>query len=728
MGSPVRFGQYFRLVHNVFFRSKRILAFYLLLLILATVKYLRPGATSITIHNYGSYDIVSQRSKFNNPIFADWIVENKNYLDMDLESKCKQYFHAVDPKANNKIPGNDLVDLEYHQNYQFSNWVYKKKKWLRERRKTLRTELRKENPKAKITKEHEILMMKQFDEASKAVSEYELQVMNEVDHLKVFGKCFIDNDNISKQNDQLCSLFERKLYPWMSKRLPRFENWKGDLLPENSIPVYDEEKYNAYSKALTGCFLDNIKAMSNGKGLVIPVLPNDQTNQVEHIIRLIQTLRALKNELPVEIVYMGQDLNVVNRKRLIEAARTEISSFPESYQAYFKSISKSDDVPNFVSTTNYPKQDLWFVDLLAVKNKLQHPLVAKANAFNSPSFVLLLATIFNSFEEFIVLSSEVIPLVEKFDQYLFKQQSYKENGIKLFKKPSYYQLKMKRYDPGFHEISSFIKNHLMPSNDMARFFGLNKRKPNIHSTGRILDEGFASLLDPSLMVINKSKVLNGLLLSCNLQIYKILEDRFKMNHLAINAEYIWLGQEVSGVSSRVNFNNNFGVAVGVVTPQANIPKNLATHSQEICSSSWGQLDDTDDYTLLYVTDHQLEKWHLNEKSFEAALKQKYSIQTTEEDASLTGSELYDRTFAKSPLFIDAVMNPAVVKRPIPPEESKEPHLAWMPSEDFGGDKGATWWCAYNIVGSVNAGYLGKFVDYNDNVKAKFRFIIDVWLM
>lgn len=689
----------------------------------ATVTYLRRDTSTVALPKYGTFDVLAARSRLRNPVFADWLTSNDDYLSLDLEARCRHYFRALDPKANKKDPGHDLVDLQYHETFSYTNVAYKKKRWIGERRIGLRRELRNQGYKGKLTADHEQLILKQFDEASKLLSEYEFQVMKEVDHLKVFGQCFLNN-NVSVLNEQVCSLFERKLYPWLSGKLPRFEDWEGNLLPENTVPVQGLSKDP--SPTPTPCFLDSIKTMSNGKGIVIPVFPHGPKSQIDHIIRLIHTLRALKNELPVQIVYMGQDLNIVNRKRLIEASRKEISSFPESYKAFYRLRMKTSVIPKFTSATDYPKQDIWFVDVLPVKSKFPHSSSAEISA----SFVLLLATIFNSFEEFVLLTSDAIPLVEKFDRFLFKQQTYREKGIKLFKLPSHLQLKKRKFEPGYHEISNLIKSHLMPSSDDARFFGLSKRKGSSHNTNRFLDEGFESLIDPTMMVINKSRVLSGLLLSCSLQHYKILTSRLEVPGHKVNGEYIWLGQEISGVNPTVNFNHNFGVVAGATTPPETVPDTLATYSQEMCSASWGQLDDTDDYTLIYVTSHQLEKWFANGKTFEDALKRKYPTTTKKVATGTRAASETSAVGAKAdprPLNIEAILNPPVVKLLVPSDDEREPKQAWMPVEGFGGN-GAMWWCAYSIVGGVNSGYMGKFVHFNELVKAKYRFLIDVWLM
>ena len=78
-------------------------------------------------------------------------------------------------------------------------------------------------------------------------------------------------------------------------------------------------------------------------------------------------------------------------------------------------------------------------------------------------------------------------------------------------------------------------------------------------------------------------------------------------------DYLWLGQYISGINEQIIFNFNYAIMPGILTPSQNLPKDLI-ECLEICSSSWGQLSDIDDISLLYITSHQLQNW-LNHQKF-----------------------------------------------------------------------------------------------------------------
>ena len=163
----------------------------------------------------------------------------------------------------------------------------------------------------------------------------------------------------------------------------------------------------------------------------------------------------------------------------------------------------------------------------------------------------------------------------------------------------------------------------MPSKEDCKIFGLHERSGDSPSS-RIFDHDFQLLQDPTVMVINKSKVLSGLLLSANLQLYPLLHGRFPVAKEEVNPEYFWLGQEIAGTNAKVNFNQPSAVVAGIQTPLQNRDFKLVTASHEMCSFSWAQLDPQDESQLMYVTSHQLENYYLGRITFRQDIALKYT--------------------------------------------------------------------------------------------------------
>lgn len=744
-----------RLVINLLVRSKKSIL--LLLLIVCTfiliqsltnksVPTSRPNENEKKFRNF---NLIRNRNNFHNPVYKQWISDDKyeKIQSLELSKKCESYFHELhDPSE--KVPGPDFVDLERIKNFEYDHLLYKQKKWFREKTKETKRRLNRQGQK--MNKAYEEQLNDVWIKSLQELSDYEHQAVREINHARVFGKCYIER-NIKNDEDESCSLNERKIYPWLHKELPNFQNWKGQTLPIGQVPIFNQSKLDQYSEneLNSPCFMKKIKNLSNGKGIIITIFPSSGTkrlNQIENISRLIKVLRGLKNKLPIEIMYMNQDLSNAEKNILIEASRTEVSGLPDSFNDYFNILKiKEPDFHDaefhFQTSLHYPKQELWFVDMTSLKNKQGHPLVAKSYKFNSPTFIQMLSTVFNSFEEFVALSQHAIPLIENFGDYLFEMESYKEYGLKLFKNPSHYQLRARRFEPGFHEITNLVKHYMMPNKYDQKVFGMNQRSKKIlFDTNRILEEYFNSLIDPTIMVFNKLKVMNGLLLSCNLQLYSILSSRFHTPKGELNSEFVWLGQEISGTNIKLNFNRHYGVAAGVMTPPQNKPTDLVTLSGELCSSSWAQLDDRDDFTMIYITSHQLQNWLYEGLSFQSAIEEKFTVYETKfidniftnnENATKTSvkvadRELYDDTFGKNPLYIDTAMNPSVIKEPAVIEDATEPNQAWLQIEEFASYKGYPYWCSYDVVGSARLNLRGKLIHYNEMLKARYRFILDVW--
>ncbi|KAK6459983.1 mannosyltransferase putative-domain-containing protein [Scheffersomyces coipomensis] len=674
------------------------------------------------------YDIIAQREAFSNQVYDKWDRQSTKISALSFNSKCQSYFQQL-----KKIYPHDIVDLEVLQYTPVDRYLYKKKKWVREREKSMKKELA--GIGERFHPHHNIEIEKEFILRSYNLSVHEGQTSTTFNHLRVWGNCFIDN-NTGESSDQpdykLAGDFENKLYPWLSKSLPIFQNWKGEKLPTNELPIYDRSKKS--SSESSNLFIRDFQLKSNGKGIVIPiVLSSARDRQLSNVCRLIKVLRALKNTLPIEITYMksNNDLNEQEMKQIIEAARTDVSKLPSSYKAYFELLHR-DQTAKFASEKDFPKQVIWFVDLTPLKNTKQHPLVAKNYIYNSPSFIYTLGTIFNSFEEAIILSPHTIPLIEI--EQLFQDESYRKHGHLLFKLPSYYQdSKIKKFTPGFHEVTSLIENHIYPSDSDFEYFNIPKRDKDMTATKRIYRDNFDKLIDSHMMIFNKNEAMSGLLLSCNFQIYKLLSIRFFTIKDQLKLEHMWIGQELAG--HMPNFNFEYGVGTGILTPRINRASEKVSMAQEICSSSWGQINMKDQ--LLYVTSYQLDNLFGDSFKFKQDLERKYvaieqEIIVNDDGTNSTHQtvdrSLFDTKVKLNPLVIENIMKAPTITNPIFSENLQylEPSQSWIKQDNFGGFKGFPYWCSYDVVGDSIDGQRGIVINVNAINQARFKFLVDIW--
>lgn len=730
------------LLINMFLRSKRMAFLYSLVLFMIIILQLRKPAEPVKVEaRYRSTaDLVKRRQDFKNPVYDTWQQSlghpregiKENVESISMKDKCELYFNEISTLYPGN-PGPDIVDLEDLQYLGFDRVLYKKIRWIKTAKKELRKKLREQGQRFKDS-DNEVLE-KDYETQMKQLSKSEDKMVQEFNHMRVFGKCFVDENFDS---DDMCSRYQRKLYPWLSNDHPTIENWKGEKLNLGQFPVFDKQSFN--HKDDIKCLIQNLKSKSNGRGLVIPLLPDAfKPKQIKQIGLLIRVLRALKNNLPIEITYVNDYLTTQDKKELIYHARTEISGLPDSYKHYFKLMKGGDEEHHFSTAQDFPKQNLWFVDMSNVMNKKQHPLVAKSYLFNSPNFVLTMSAIFNTFEDVILLSPKVIPLIENFGNYLFDKLDYQKYGQIFFKSPTKEQLRMKNV-PGFQEVKSLIEDFFTPNSDDKHYFGIHK--PNKMAIKQDLIDGYQGILDDSMIVINKVKHMSGLLIACNLQLYGILNGRFEIVRYGILSDFILMGLDIAGTNKRIHFNENYGVNVGVLTPFENKPFNILTLSHELCSSSWGQVDGDDWYTLIYVTTHQLENW-LEEDNFRTDLENKFvykahDMTETKDDEQpddntkkvpieVEHRELFDSTIGKNPLYIQHIMRPPRLSKPVHIPDAKEPKFSWQRVKDFSNYRGHGFWCSYDIVGSSEYNQRGSIIELGETLKARYNYLFDAWM-
>lgn len=669
-----------------------------------------------------SFDLIKQRNKFENPIYAKWKLSSSSPLETDLTTRCNDYFQQLLTQEN--------FQINYHDSgYKTEPFVYKRKKWLKERIRSLRKQYKFDKNKDKY--DFDQIAKQEFSIVSENQSIHELNIYQHFSHTRIFGKCFATNNNNNNNNgvinmensqsNQLCKSFVQILYPWMSGNLPIFERNK-----ERSPPQLDDS---------TDCIIEQIYKNSKGKGIIIPLMTQDKSNnQIQNIGRLIKVLRGLNNTLPIEITFM-ELITPEAKQQLYDIATSDSQMYPT-------------------------KQDIAFVDLSpTTTNQVKGSI--------SDSSIITLSSIFTSFEEFIILNQHIIPLIEltKF----FNNERYKLHGTYFFKSPSKLKYRTTKFNIGFHEIASFIKNQLIPNKFDKQYFNLYQKgseNGDEVTIDRFFNYQFNNLIDSSLIIFNKSKTLSGLLISGNFEFLyhdDLFNIRINNTPTKTKMDYLWLGQYISGINEQIIFNFNYAIMAGILTPSQNLPKDLI-ECLEICSSSWGQLSDIDDISLLYITSHQLQNWLNHQKFFESLLKDKYEFKfnelvdnflitntntdtntntngnTNDKDSTkLTMGRIDSSIFEKiktQPLKIETIIRPPTLIEPINVLGYNEPDQAWVHQDDFdrigqngqGGGQGHPFYCVYSSIGDpLKEGIRGLSINVEQSLQKKYKKLIEIWL-
>lgn len=386
-----------------------------------------------------------------------------------------------------------------------------------------------------------------------------------VESLSIYGKCYLPNPNSA------CSELEAKLIPYFTGNYPivtRYNNYTLDF-----------ENYSS------GCFWPQFKAQFKGRGIVISI----GKNQVKDSIRLLNVLRYLNNTLPIQFVHKG-DLSSANCQQLVEVARN-----------------KSHD-------DNIKQQTIWFVDTSPC---IRPSYLDKFDGYYNK----LIAALFNTFEEMILIDSDAVPFVnpEKFF-HMYNRNSFffKDRDLNEFLSSSL--LKM---------YKSFI-----PSPDLQPF-GININYSAINNL-QFFKYGQKHLMESGLVVMNRSSTLTGLLVSARLSFWKSTS-----NPVYGDKELIWLGQLFAG-NGDFEFNSQNSAAIG----------KMDDLQSRLCSSQIGHLDSAG--SLLWVNgglqNCKMEKYVLD-ALFHPSLMRLFNY-----------SFSYMREYFQDPTTIEAAIIPSSPKK------------------------------------------------------------------
>lgn len=653
-------------------RLKNYAILALILTFLSLYYFLSPGADPSLRYPVKPFKLDQRRSTFQNAIYTSWTALPSHYASLD--STCENYLKRL----LSYLPHRALPNFEQVLKTEFPLLLYQKKKWIAEEKKHYRRRLKAQG--IRFDESHMEELEKLYYQLLHQLSSFEEGFVDDMNHLRVFGKCLMDSQCPILNKDVSFNAIVKQLLPWFLGRMPSVDRKLASASHKNVIAL--------------------VRESLKGKGIVIPLLPqHEKSVQLRNTVSLIHILRAMGNKLPIEIVYVGENYINDEAARSIQAAGKDTVDFALDSRNKYLTTNSLDS-----SVLEMPTQDIRLINVKPTINE---------GVNISDSLMLALSSIFNSFEEMMVISAKTIPLMKDLLE-LFENSMYKEHGTLFFKHRALLDFKPHKSSQGSLEVKDLLNNYAVVNDFDKSFFDIHA--PEVLHTQRVRYKGYTKLLDPSLMVINKSKTLPGLLISSALPFYGVLSAAYDFSD-KLNAEFMWLGQEISGRVKMVNFNWHFAVAAGILTPPENVPTDFS--SQELCSSSWAQLYD-DRYTLVYTTSHQSDNRVL--PAFMSELRTKYTVDGSKKGE--TGNSEVNPKIDQVMISIQSVLLPIEFEEPRFNMDGLKT-MSWDHLDKFGsvGD----YWCAYDVVGNVNLQNRGLVIDYGAPMSSWYMFLMDTWV-
>ncbi|KAG7664375.1 uncharacterized protein J8A68_002116 [[Candida] subhashii] len=662
-----------------------------------------PLMTYLFSQNIDVRDIPDQPSSIYTKVFSEHSVSSI-IGNLNFDERCVIYFKSLVTQDQNW----HFTPNNWDKLFEDGQFDHFKEKYLEK----LKKEFKHEEGDESYESEFQNYLLGKYEDYKTSIIEQHL-----IDHLaavRIFNKCYISNDDqtqikqtnkfINTQRKQIQypdgfshteleklhafdvdSVLESRVYPWLSFENPTYEHWTGDIYyhpPDMTRPKHIQKR--KYSKS---SFLKQFQNSCNGKGIVLTI----PESHIDTTIRLISLLRALNNQLPIQIIY--DNLSKSGKQQLINAAREDFVVLPQS----FKKVAKH--FPSDYKTHGLPKQDIWFVN---VANAIHVNYRDKFQTWYSK----FLATLFNSFNEFILMDDDTVLLQNP--EYFFDIAGYKQSGAYFYKDRTGYDGRGKDQLDLFKKLSPSLVDSVMFNMPLItnHTLSLNTFK-----------NGLYHLQESGVVVINRDTHFTALLMILQLNQIDYLRDR-----VLGDKELFWLGFVIAGDES-FEFNNNHAASIGLVTPhpeERHRPDGSSHRSVEICSPHPGHIDN-DNHTLAWINSGFRFCHSAHEIDYE------HEVQIGRLLKSITQAFELEKLY-ESPLRINHAVVPAFDGRDHPNNQD-EPDYGWL--MDGGYCKGYMW-CGYSSIGGTtnddtNNSLDGLLVEFEDWEKDLFTYYGDIWV-
>ncbi|KAK6465160.1 mannosyltransferase [Scheffersomyces coipomensis] len=646
---------------------------------------------------------------------------------LDFNDRCQLYFENLfDHNQNWFINPNERAQA-HRFNFDFDTFLNDKRRELQEHfnednGKNKNEQIDDQNAFNKYVDE-------KYHEYADSIYQQEQTMVDSLSHLRIFNKCYLTSNDISQQNTiknfiaeqkhfgksmlvlekqdlkhkttkasnnknkkrsikidptKDCSNLEERLYPWLSNHYPIFEKWTGAV--ELHPPVFknsNARKTNPSTESHYGsCFLNKFRKSLSGKGIVLTI--GDQ--HVDDTVHLITLLRALQNTLPIQIVYYD-NLSGHSKSRIVRAAREEMRDLPESFEQVRDQFSNDYD-------RGLPKQEVYFVNTYSVihdnyKSRFEH----WGNK--------LLATVFNTFEEFLLIDADTILL--KNPEWFFSNSKYSKSGAFFFRDRTTIPT---RPDAD----ARFIKK-MSPSKLDAIMFDF----PLItdHTLELESMHGLFHFMEAGAVTIDKTRHFTSILLLPQLN---FMESFRLLSHG--EKELFWLSFVVNG-DEGFTFNKNFAAAAGKKSAPK-VVNGRIRQAKEVCSAHPAHVDDETSELVWFNSG-----FHFCGKYADIDYTHDIEEQNGRYKEGLDSIDSL-KAYYYEPLDIDTIIIPPFVdsQKMYVGNNEGEPPRGWEMIHELCNQY---LWCAYNTIGGADKRQEGSLISVDEESQKLFRYYGDIWV-
>ncbi|KAH3673382.1 hypothetical protein WICPIJ_009834 [Wickerhamomyces pijperi] len=404
----------------------------------------------------------------------------------------------------------------------------------------------------------------------------ERKQMEQLSYLRAYEHCYLNNPN-DEEKDKFHERYdvvdmEMRLFPWITGNFPKFESWNNETYTNRStiLPVFDRKSHRNYvekEKRKPVTFLETYKSQLNGKGYIVSV----DDKHVTQLYQLIALLRALGNQLPIQVIHYG-DLSAPNRQKAVKVARDveglHLEGVVDNLSKIMTAKKLSIDFQKENIEVLLPPQDLWFVDASGT--------IAKSHRRYFGGFYnKLIAYFFSSFKDILLVDTDTVPLVD-LDAFVLQSPEFLEKGAFFFKD--------RELSPRISKGDSFLFKKYTPTKYDTFFLGAPVAT-NHTLNNRMIRNQHMHYMESGVVAVDKVRHFNSVLATLQISLFKTITDK-----IYGEKELFWLGFSINGDESYHMNKWNAGT-VGSLAEGGLDHRVCSTHPAHLSS---------DDKTLLWI--------------------------------------------------------------------------------------------------------------------------------
>lgn len=494
-------------------------------------------------------------------------------------------------------------------------------------------------------------------------------------HLRIFSSIFLKS-SAAEQNDKMrhsCLDAESKILPWLTGQFPVFTKL-DPTTKYTEVRVYpfgdDPDAEDNKDQVNYGCFIRNMQSRLSGRGIVFTA--SDEF--VDSLLGAISVLRSTEqNPVHIEVFYTKGTLSDESKRRIAERATEKVNGL-ERWA-----------IPPTMLNKNPQQMDVVFAD---VTGSLKSEYLGLYRGWGNK----LLAYMFNSFEETVMMDTDTVPLVPI--STFFGATEYTDTKTFFFRdREMHYKLD--------RLVINMFRNCEIDDKD-KKYLGLK-------TTGadplreRLFKSSLKDMMESGLVAINRKKHYDSVVATFMMQMIEPIRAVFHGDK-----ELFWMAEDLMGNPYR--FNENPAGSAGQL-----IPLTVERPWHRVCSTHPCHFSD-DAKSLLWINSGFL--YCKNQENYK-------------DDVGGEGNDGLDaegiRRFYNSPVQIRVGVIPPPPGQKVEPEEGY-PTKGWEQVSVCHGYLR----CANDVLGGPkfadqSVAAKGKFVEFSSNDVEKFDYLANIWV-